>query len=93
MKRQKILFVIKFSFSCLPSLSGVKNKKLNNGLILTGKYVVQIYKIKLHTKNYIDQIKKNEVPSTQRGLKFDVQPDTRILVTGLHDPVDISKKF
>jgi hypothetical protein len=30
---------------------GVKNKKLNNGSILTGKkYVVQIYKIKLHTK-------------------------------------------
>ena len=51
MKRQKILFVIKFSFSCLPSLSGVKNEKLNNGLILTGKYVVQIFKIKLARAN------------------------------------------
>ena len=31
--------------------SGVKNKMLNNGSILTGKnYVVQKYKIKLHTK-------------------------------------------
>ena len=34
---------------------------LNNGSILTGKkYVVQIYKIKLHTKNHVDWI-KNEV--------------------------------
>jgi hypothetical protein len=50
MKRPDFLFVTKFSFSCLPPL-GVKNKMLNNGLILTGKkYVVQIYKIKLHTK-------------------------------------------
>ena len=41
---------------------GVKNKMVNNGLILTGKkYVVQIYKIKLHTKNHVDWI-KNEVP-------------------------------
>ena len=41
---------------------GVKNKMLNNGSILTGKkYVVQIYKIKLHTKNHVDWI-KNEVP-------------------------------
>ena len=35
---------------------------LNNGLILTGKkYDVQIYKIKLPTKNHVDWI-KNEVP-------------------------------
>ena len=41
---------------------GVKNKMLNNGSILTGKkYVVQIYKIRLHTKNHVDWI-KNEVP-------------------------------
>ena len=42
---------------------GVKNKMLNNSSILTGKkkYVVQIYKIKLHTKNHVDWI-KNEVP-------------------------------
>ena len=41
---------------------GVKNKMLNNGSIKTGKkYVLQIYKIKLHTKNHIDWI-KNEVP-------------------------------
>ena len=34
----------------------------NNSSILTGKkYVVQIYKIKLHTKNHVDLI-KNEVP-------------------------------
>ena len=39
-----------------------KNKILNNGSILTGKkYVVQIYEIKLHTKNHVDWI-KNEVP-------------------------------
>ena len=55
----------------------------NNGLILTGKnYVVQIYKIKLHTKN-INKKKKN-----QRGLKFAVKPDSN-LVTGVPDPVDI----
>ena len=35
--------------------SSVKNKMLNNSSILPGKkYVVQIYKIKLHTKNHID---------------------------------------
>ena len=65
MKRPKILFVTKFKFSCLPALGGNgggKNKMLNNGSILTGKkYVVQIYKIKLHTKNHVDWI-KNEVP-------------------------------
>ena len=36
---------------------GVKNKMLNNGSI----YVVQIYKIKIHTKNHVDWI-KNDVP-------------------------------
>ena len=30
-------FKTKFSFPCLPLLSGVKNKMLNNGLILTEK--------------------------------------------------------
>ena len=41
---------------------GVKNKMLNNDSILTGKrYVVQIYKIELNTKNHADWI-KNEVP-------------------------------
>ena len=49
-----------------PAVNGgngsVKNKMLNNGLILMGKnFVVQIYKIKLHTKNHVDWI-KNEVP-------------------------------
>ena len=40
---------------------GVKNKMLNNSSILTGKqYVVQIYKIKLHTKNHVDWIKHEE---------------------------------
>ena len=35
---------------------------LHNGSILMGKkYVVQIYKIKVHTKNNVDWI-KNEVP-------------------------------
>ena len=49
------LFVTKFSFSCLPPLGGVKKKILNNSSILTGKkYVAQIYKIKLHTKNRVD---------------------------------------
>ena len=39
-----------------------KKKMLNNGSILTGKKeVVQIYKIKLNTKNHVDWI-KNEVP-------------------------------
>ena len=64
MKRRKILFVTKFSLTCLPPLGsgGVKNKMLNNGLIFKGKkYVVQIYKIKLHIKNHVDWI-KNEVP-------------------------------
>ena len=65
MKRPVFVFVTKFSFSCLPPLGGnggVKNKMLNNCSILTGKkYVVQIYKIKLHTKNHVDWI-KNEVP-------------------------------
>ena len=64
MKRPKILFVTKFNFFYLsPRVGngGVKNKMLNNGSILTGKkYVVQIYKIKLHTKNHVDWI-KNEV--------------------------------
>ena len=67
-KRPDILFVTKFSFSCLTPLAvfggngGVKNKMLNNGSILTVKiYVVQSYKIKLHTKNHVDWI-KNEVP-------------------------------
>ena len=37
---------------------GVKKKMLNNSLILIRKkYVVQIYKIKLHTKNQVDWIK------------------------------------
>ena len=52
MQRPDFLFVTKFSFSCLPPHGGnrgVKNKMLNNGLILKGnKYVVQIYKRKLH---------------------------------------------
>ena len=62
MKRPDFVFVTKFNFSCLPPLGGVKNKMLNNGLILTRKkYVSQIYKIKLHTKNHVDWI-KNEVP-------------------------------
>ena len=64
MKRSDFVFVSKFSFSCLPPLGGngwVKNKMLNNGSILTEKkYVVQISKIKLHTKNHVDWI-KNEV--------------------------------
>ena len=65
MKRPDFLFLTKFTFSFLPPLGGiqrnvgVRNKMLNNGSILTGKkYVVQIYKIKLHTKNHADWIKK-----------------------------------
>ena len=65
MKRPKIIFVTKLSFSCLPLLGGnggVKIKMLNNGSILTEKLcVVQIYKKKLHAKNHVDWI-KNEVP-------------------------------
>ena len=62
MKRPQILFVTTFNFCCLPPHGGGKKKMLNNGLILTGKkYVVLIYKIKLHTKNHVDWI-KNEVP-------------------------------
>ena len=40
MKRPDFLFETKFGFPCLPPLGGngcVKNKKLNNGSILTGK--------------------------------------------------------
>ena len=68
MKRPDFLFVTKFSFLVYRHSAvnggngGVKNKMLNNGQILTGKkYVVQIYEIKLHTKNHVDWI-KNEVP-------------------------------
>ena len=57
---------------------------LINGSILAGeKYVAQIYEIKIYHVVWI----KNEV-----GLMFVVQPDTRILVTGLPDPVDIFRK-
>ena len=57
MKRPDFVLVTKFSLN-----GGVKIKMLNNDSILTGKkYVVQIYKIKLHTKNHVDWI-KNEVP-------------------------------
>ena len=62
MKRPDFLFVTKFCFSCfsLGGNGGVKNKMLNNGSILMRKkYVVQIYKIKLHTKNHVDW-KKNK---------------------------------
>ena len=53
---------------------GVKNKMLNNGSILTKrKYVVQIYKIKLHTKNHIDWI-KNEVPKEVQSLLYNLIP-------------------
>ena len=68
MKRPKIIIVTNFNFlfyrhsAVNGGNGGVKNKMLNNGSILTGKkYVVQIYKIKLHTKNHVDWI-KNEVP-------------------------------
>ena len=66
MKKSKILFVSKYYFSCHSAVNGsnsvVKNAMPNNRSILTEKkYVVQIYEIKLHTKNYVDWI-KNEVP-------------------------------
>ena len=59
MKRPKIIFITKLNNGIY---GGVKNKMLKNCLILTGKkYVVQIYKKRLHTKNHVDW-KKNEVP-------------------------------
>ena len=65
MKRPKIIIVTNFNFIVYRHSTvnggngGVKNKMLNNGSILTGKkYVVLIYKIKLHTKNDVDWIKK-----------------------------------
>jgi hypothetical protein len=61
MKRPDFVFVYRHS-AVNSGNGGFKNKMLNNGSILTGKkYVVQIYKIKLHTKNHVDWI-KNEVP-------------------------------
>ena len=60
--------------------SGVKNKMLDYGSILTGKrYVVQIYEIELHNKINVDWIKNN------------IQTDARFLVTGIPDPLDILK--
>ena len=65
MKRPDFLFLTNLVFLVYRHLTvngGVKNKMLNNGSILAGKkYVVQRYKIKLHTKNHVDWI-KNEVP-------------------------------
>ena len=64
LKRPDCLFVIKFCFSCLLPVGGKRlcqNKMLRNVSILTGKtYVVQIYQIKLPTKNQVDWT-KNEV--------------------------------
>ena len=57
-EKTKILFVTKF-YLVNGGNSGVKNKMLNNGLILTGKYLVKIYTIKLHTKNHVDWIKSD----------------------------------
>jgi hypothetical protein len=61
MKRPNLLFVTKFSFSCLLTLavnignSVVKNKMVSNGSILTGKKIfIQIFKINLNTKNNDD---------------------------------------
>ena len=69
-----------------------KIKSSQNCLILTGKkHVIQIYKKELHTKNHIDWIKNIKV--SQISLKVDVQPDTRILVTCIPDPVDILEFF
>ena len=60
--RQNLVFLVYRHSAVNGGNGGVKNKMLNNGLILTGKkYVVQIYKIRLHTKNHVDWI-KNEVP-------------------------------
>ena len=57
-----LVFLVYCHLAVNGSNGGVKNKMLNNGSILTGKvYVVQMYQIKLHTKNHVDWI-KNEVP-------------------------------
>ena len=59
---QNLVFLV-YRHSAVNGGNGdVKKKMLNNGSILTGKKnVVQIYKIKLHTKNHVDWI-KNKVP-------------------------------
>ena len=55
---QNLVFLVYPPLAVNGGNGGVKNKMLNNGSILTGKkYVVQIYKIKLHTKNHVDWIK------------------------------------
>jgi hypothetical protein len=59
--RQNLVFPVYRHSAVNGGNGGVKNKMLNFGLILTGKEnVVQIYKIKLHTKSHVDWI-KNEV--------------------------------
>ena len=58
---QNLIFVVYRHSAVNGGNGGVKNKMLNNCSILTGeKYVVQIYKIKLHTKNQVDWIKNEE---------------------------------
>ena len=59
---QNLVFLVHRHLAVNGGNGGVKNKMLNNGSIITRKkYVVQIYKIKLHTKNHVDWI-KNEAP-------------------------------
>ena len=53
--RQNLVFLVYRHSAVNGGNGGVKNKMLNNGSISTGKkYVLQIYKIKLHTKNHVD---------------------------------------
>ena len=65
MKRPDFLFVTKLSFSYLPPLGGIWRSKIKCSIMVRfqweKKYVVQIYKIKLHTKNHVDGI-KNKIP-------------------------------
>ena len=74
MKRSSFFLCDKILFFLFTAVnggnSGVKKKMLKNGSIVTGKiYVIQIYKGKLYTKNYIDWI-KNLVHFVHSTLSF-----------------------
>ena len=89
-KSRFFLFMTRFSFTCLPPLGGKENAQNWFNFNVGKKYVAQIYKKKAAYQKSHSLDKKW---SSQRSLKLAVQPDTRILVTCIPDPVDILEFF